>query len=1024
MFSSKRHIGRPSNKEISQRKIKKILLFVIPSIIIIGLVTLISGGSLNNLMGNSVLNESYYCSEGKLSQDKCIIYTNPYVVGDINVDDVINTKDLQTLIISLNSNKISVNDYPWYDINGDGAINTTDIDAMDDVLNTYGVATSGTNLNIGSNVNKTDSKDISSGSLYNETIIGEKVCKHDAILEKDKCKKIVSAEKKDEIKPNASQNKSTNNKNNQISVSENNNSNTFTIKYDSNGGTGEMADQVIAYGTPTDTRKNKFTKEGYNFIGWKVYNETTKKYMCYINSDQTERGSREKSVCEKYGYFLYHDNHNVHTTAKPGETVKFIAQWNNKFTIKYDSNGGTGEMADQVIAYGTPTDTRKNKFTKEGYNFIGWKVYNETTKKYMCYINSDQTERGSREKSVCEKYGYFLYHDNHNVHTTAKPGETVKFIAQWNNKFTIKYDSNGGTGEMADQVIAYGTPTDTRKNKFTKEGYNFIGWKVYNETTKKYMCYINSDQTERGSREKSVCEKYGYFLYHDNHNVHTTAKPGETVKFIAQWNNKFTIKYDSNGGTGEMADQVIAYGTPTDTRKNKFKKEGHNFVGWKVYNISTKKYMCYTDSNQTERGSRDKSVCEKYGYFLYHDNHSVQATAKPGETVKFIAQWNNKFTIKYNSNGGTGKMSNQKITYGQSTKLKTNDFKKEGYVFLGWKVYNETTKKYMCYTSQGIEKQSSSDIEVCNNYGFALYGDAQNVAKTASPGQNLIFTAQWVLKHKNYYEMNYSTVLTVKSSDTSRPTRNVQDLYVEGNNFYISHDYPGINGSNTKKQVLITLVKKTGNTPNSYVTTKNAFLSPTNCGHGMFEKINGGYLLSCDPSRTVTNYNNASSSCIYKKMDNGEFKQVANVMSGAEIIKLNGSRTEAMIRKSDGVYQTYKWYTYDNVNDTLGELLSEFKIKATSNYFQGHDIENGYLYILSGEADTATYVQVYKLTKGMGARSIKTVKISKMCGSYDFCEPEGISVSGNYVFIGHAVREKSGIYGARVSSIPLSFLTN
>lgn len=133
---------------------------------------MISTGGLSNLMGNSVVGENYFCAEGELSGDKCIIYSKPYIVGNINIAEVINSKDLNELAIVLNNVQNSKDDYPLYNINGDGVINTIDYQAMNEVLQSTGVATSGSNLNIESS----NTVEVSSENVFNETVIGQYVC--------------------------------------------------------------------------------------------------------------------------------------------------------------------------------------------------------------------------------------------------------------------------------------------------------------------------------------------------------------------------------------------------------------------------------------------------------------------------------------------------------------------------------------------------------------------------------------------------------------------------------------------------------------------------------------------------------------------------------------------------------------------------------------------------------------------------------------------------------------------------------
>ncbi len=49
--------------------------------------------------------------------------------------------------------------------------------------------------------------------------------------------------------------------------------------------------------------------------------------------------------------------------------------------------------------------------------------------------------------------------------------------AQWKaNQYTIHYDSNGGSGSMDDTAVTYDDSVTLQKNKFTKDGYQFLGW--------------------------------------------------------------------------------------------------------------------------------------------------------------------------------------------------------------------------------------------------------------------------------------------------------------------------------------------------------------------------------------------------------------------------------------------------------------------------------------------------------------------------------------------------------------------
>ena len=51
--------------------------------------------------------------------------------------------------------------------------------------------------------------------------------------------------------------------------------------------------------------------------------------------------------------------------------------------------------------------------------------------------------------------------------------------ANWTaNTYTVKFDANGGNGQMADQSMTYDSKTALRANAFTRTGYTFAGWRL------------------------------------------------------------------------------------------------------------------------------------------------------------------------------------------------------------------------------------------------------------------------------------------------------------------------------------------------------------------------------------------------------------------------------------------------------------------------------------------------------------------------------------------------------------------
>ena len=133
------------------------------------------------------------------------------------------------------------------------------------------------------------------------------------------------------------------------------------------------------------------------------------------------------------------------TTPAAGKT--YYAKWVTE--INFDGNGGAGTMTAQQVTEGdTSTKLTTNGFTKTGYTFTGW--------------NTKPDGNGT-------PYGA------DDVASTVPNGTTL--YAQWKpNTYTIKFDSNGGTGTMADIDATYDSVVKLPANGFTKADHKFAGW--------------------------------------------------------------------------------------------------------------------------------------------------------------------------------------------------------------------------------------------------------------------------------------------------------------------------------------------------------------------------------------------------------------------------------------------------------------------------------------------------------------------------------------------------------------------
>lgn len=383
----------------------------------------------------------------------------------------------------------------------------------------------------------------------------------------------------------------------------------YTVKFDSNGGSGSMDDETLTYGTDQALSKNKFTKSMYAFKCW--------------NTKADGSGTN------------YTDEQKVSNLSSSGKTITLYAQWTyNGYEISYDANGGTGTMSSTKLAKGDTAILAKNSFSRTGYNFAGW--------------NTEKNGSGTSYKDA----------------DSVTPTSDMTLYAQWTGKpYTIKFDSNSGSGTMDNQTMIYGTEQALAKNQFTKSTYAFVGW--------------NTKADGTGTN------------YVDEQRVQNLSATGQTITLYAQWKyNGYQITYNANGGLGSMIPTKLTKGDTVTLTKNSFTRTGYTFNGW-----------------NTEKNGSGTS---------YKDIDSITPTSD----LTLYAQWKGvPYTVKFDSNGGSGLMDDQSIVYGTTQALSKNKFTKSLYDFKCW--------------------NTKADGSGTN------YSDEQKVTNLSSNSQAVTLYAQW-----------------------------------------------------------------------------------------------------------------------------------------------------------------------------------------------------------------------------------------------------------------------------------------
>ena len=333
----------------------------------------------------------------------------------------------------------------------------------------------------------------------------------------------------------------------------------YTITFDANGGNCSPTSKVVRLGNVYGDLPDA-TKTGYTFNGW------------YTEKNGGSQVTKDTKMNTANNHTLY-----AHWTA-------------NQYIVIYDANTGTGTMDNSTITYDMESSLRKNTFTKAGYSFECWSDGN----------------------------GHY-YSDEANVKNLVTSGSTTLWVKWKPNQYTVKLDANGGTVSPESITVTY-DGTYSNLPDPTRTGYFFNGWFPENgaqisnpdvvkitsdltlyahwsqermmisfnanggtsETKAKYVTYDN----EFGVLPTATKTGYTFEGWYLDENFTTPITESSIVKITAnqsvyaKWNlQKFTIKFDANGGTAETSGKQVIF-SRTYGVLPVAEKENHVFVGW------------------------------------------------------------------------------------------------------------------------------------------------------------------------------------------------------------------------------------------------------------------------------------------------------------------------------------------------------------------------------------------------------------------------------------------------------------
>ena len=330
-------------------------------------------------------------------------------------------------------------------------------------------------------------------------------------------------------------------------------------------------------------------------------------------------------------------------------------------------------------------------------------------------------------------------------------------------EYKITFDSNGGYGSMESIICKLDNICILNENKYTKEGYSFQGWSTKNNGVAEFQdkAELKNLSSKNGDNiilyavweikfykitfldyDKSIIQqdkleynskiilpenptRKGYTFKNWDKEL-STVKENLTINALYDIDS-YDISYKLNGGTLDEAptnynieSEDIIIPLP--------KKVGYSFIGWTTPDNKEPKI----DYKISTGSIGDKELTANYEPITYY--------------------------ISYNSSEGQGEMEKQEFAYNQTSKLNKNQFRKEGYTFIGW----------------------STSID-----GDVMFNDESEISNLSSKDKDVItLYAKWEIIKLNviYYDL-FGALLKSETVEYGNKSVAPEDMFIDGYTF-------------------------------------------------------------------------------------------------------------------------------------------------------------------------------------------------------------------------------------------------
>ncbi len=149
-----------------------------------------------------------------------------------------------------------------------------------------------------------------------------------------------------------------------------------------------------------------------------------------------------------------------------------------RYTLSFAANGGQNTMGPRTVLAGSTVTLPTKGFVKEGQGILGWALVDNATPSTTPLYGAGETVQVDTLRTAATNAGQ-----------NPESNRNITLYAVWDTNYTVRYNpgNQDATGTTSSSEALLHKNVSLRANGFSREGYNFIGWALAdNSQTKDY----------------------------------------------------------------------------------------------------------------------------------------------------------------------------------------------------------------------------------------------------------------------------------------------------------------------------------------------------------------------------------------------------------------------------------------------------------------------------------------------------------------------------------------------------------